>query len=179
MKNSVLILGIALVSFSNICNAKNTVVLPYNLFQNNISLLDNEEVKNIGVAKFEKPSLVGDVEVFSPETVITYNPKTVKEIIAEGDKIVEYSVSDDLEFMVYEDSMQEIITQADLIVENKLTDKVYPLCVERTMYDEIAELELIIESKSTNVTKPLDFKKINKTPIMNSTFNTKKIIGMN
>lgn len=183
MKNSVLILGIALVAFSNISNAKNTVSLPSNLFQNTI-WSDNlhTEIKNNEETRFEKPAIVKETEaeVFNPETVIAYNPKTVKEIIAENDKIVENTVSDDSEFMEYEESMRQLITQSDLIIENNISNEIYPLYFERTVEDEIAELELIIESTKTNEAKPLDFKKINNNPtIKNNIFNAEKFIGMN
>ena len=178
MKNSVLILGIALVSFSNICNAKNTANVSYNLFQN-INLSDDNFKKQNDVAeKHEKPSLAEDAEVFNPETVIVNNPKTVKEIIAEGDKIVETIVSD-IEFMEYEESMKEIIAQSDLIIESKVSNETYPLYFERTVEDEIVQLEMVIESNVNNEVRSLDFKQINKIPVLINSFNSKKVIGMN
>jgi hypothetical protein len=179
MKNSVLILGVALVSFSTISYAKSTVNLPYYSFENIIVSDETTDIQNNKAAKFEKPLLSEEADVFNPETVIAYNPKTTEEIISEGDKIVEASVSDDLEFMVYEESMREIIAQSDLIIENTSSDKIYPLYIERTIYDEAAELELIIESNISNEVKPLDFKKINGDSIMINSINTKKFLGMN
>lgn len=179
MKNSVLILGVALVSFSNISNAKNTVNLPYSSFENIISSNDNTDNKTSEEAKFGKPSLAENVELFNPETVIAYNPKTIKDIIAEGNKIVEATVSDELEFMEYEESMREIIAQSDLVIENTVSDTIYPLYIERTIFDEVAEMELIIESNVTNEAKPLDFKKINGDSIMINSITTKKFLGMN
>lgn len=179
MKNSVLILGIALVSFSNISNAKNTINLSYDAFQNTILADNNAECQVDKAVKFEKPSLVENVEVFNPETVIANNPKTVKEIIAEGDKIVEAKVSDDKEFMEYEESMREIIAQSDLTIESNVSNETYPLFVERTIQDEIAELEMIIESTESNETRSLNLKKINSNSLLINTFSSKKIIGMN
>lgn len=179
MKNSVLILGVALVSFSTISNAKNTVTLPYQSLENIIVSDDIIETQNNAAGKFEKPFLAEEADVFNPETVIAYNPKTIEEIITEGDKIVETAVSDDLEFMAYEQSMREIIAQSDLITENTSSDKIYPLYIERTISDEITEMELIIESNITNEVKPLDFKKINGDSIMINSINTKKFLGMN
>lgn len=175
MKNLVLILGIALLSFSNICNAKNTTNLSYNSFQNNILL----EKENYEITKFEKSSLAEDVEVFNPETVIANNPKTVKEIIAEGDQIIESVVPNDVEFMDYEESMKEIIAQSDLFIESNVSDETYPLYFERTVEDEITQLEIVIESSENNEARLLDFKQINKNPILINTFNSEKIIGMN
>jgi hypothetical protein len=175
MKNSILILGIALVSLTNVCNASNAS--NNQIHQGSIlsyyGLVSNETVT------VTKPSLKEDTEIFNPETVIAYNPKTVKEIIAEGDKIIENTTSDDIEFMAYEESMKEIIAQSDLIIENTVSNEVYPLYFERTMEDEIAELEMIIESKVTNEVSPLDFKKINSNSMMMiNEFNSKTFVGM-
>jgi hypothetical protein len=177
MKNSVLILGIALVSFSNICNAKNTVSLPYSSFQNTI-LSNDTEIQNDGIANFAKPSLAEEA-LFNPEAVIANNPKTVKEIIAEGDKIVETIAPNDSEFIAYEESMKEIIAQSDLTTESNVSNEMYPLYFERSAEDEIAELELIIESNEINPLCPLDFKKINKNSIITNAFNSKRFVGMN
>ncbi|TRX32791.1 hypothetical protein FNW52_16710 [Flavobacterium sp. ZT3R18] len=174
MKKSILILGIALVSLTNVCNASNAI---NNQIHQGSILSDYGLVSNESET-VTKPSLKEDTEIFNPETVIAYNPKTVKEIIAEEDKIIENTASEDLEFTAYEESMKEIIVQSDLIVENTVSNEVYPLYIERTMEDEIAELEMIIESKETNEVSLLDFKKINSNSIMINAFNSKKFVGM-
>ena len=179
MKNSILILGIALVSLTNVCSAANTAKNPFHLFNETLFANNTEAGQCHKIVKFSKPSLNEDAEVFNPETVIAYNRKSVKETIAEVDKIIENKNSDDLEFMVYEESMKEIIAQSDLIIENKVSNEVYPLYIIRTIEDEIAEMELIIESTETNEVRPLDFKKINGNSIMTNTFNSKKFVGMN
>ena len=176
MKKSILILGIALVSLTNVCNASNTINNQINPFQGSI-LSDYALVSN-ETETVANPSLKEDAENFNPEAVIAYNPKTVKEIIAETDKIIENSASDDVEFMAYEESIKEIIAQSDLIIENTVSNEVYPLYFERTMEDEIAELEMIIESKVTNEVSPLDFKKINSNAVMINAFNSKRFVGM-
>jgi hypothetical protein len=165
MKKSVLILGIALVSFSNIGNAKNSVSSSYNLSQNAI-LSDDKGAKANKAVKFEKPSLVEDTETFKPETVIAHIPKTVLEIIIEGDKIVENMVSDNAELIEYEESMKKIIAQSDLITENAVPNVTYSLYIERSVEDEIAELELIIESNESNQTISLNLKQINSNRII-------------
>jgi hypothetical protein len=174
MKKSILILGIALVSLTTICNASNASnnQIHQGSILSDYGLLPNEK------GTVTKPSLKEDIEIFNPETVIAYNPKTEKEIIAEGDKIIENTASDDVEFMVYEESMKEIIAQSDLIIENTVSSEVYPLYIERTMEDEIAALEMIIESKETNEVRPLDFKKINSNAMMINAFNSKTFVGM-
>ena len=179
MKNSILILGIALMSLTNVCNATNMVSKSVNSFQADFFAGDNEVILSTVNVKMEKPSLNEETEVFNPETVIAYNRKTLKETIAEGDKITESSTSDDLEFMVYEESMKDIIAQSDLLIESTVSNETYPLYGESTMEDEIAELEMIIESTETNEASPLDFKKINNNSMMTNTFNSKRFVGMN
>lgn len=180
MKTSLLILGIALVSFTNVCNAKNIAKESICLFQNGMFANDNEGVSSDEKSIISKPSLDIETDVFNPETVINVcNGKTEKEIIAEGDKIIENTTSDDLDFMVYEESMKDIIAQSDLIIENSVSNETFPLFNERTLEEEIAALEIIIESKETNETRPLDFKKINSNSTMANSFNSKRFIGMN
>jgi hypothetical protein len=180
MKNSILILGIALVSLTNVCNASSIIKHKNNTCQEsvsdeyNVALLPNAETT------VKKTPLNEESETFNPGSVILYNNvKTIKEIIAENDMVTEYSNSDDLDFLVYEQQMKEVIAQSDLVIENTVSNEVYPLYFERTMEDEIAELEMIIESTVSNEIRPLDFKKINeKTTILN-VFNSKTFVGMN
>jgi hypothetical protein len=178
MKNLVLILGIALVSLTNVCNATNTVGRPVSPFSEYVLAKDNEGVST-EKGKIVKPSLSRDAEIFNPETVIAYNRKSIKEVIAEGDKIIENVTLDDLEFISYEESMKEIIAQSDLIIESTISNEIYPLYGERTLEDEIAELEMIIESTKCNETSPLNFKKIHSHTLLINTFNSKGFIGMN
>jgi hypothetical protein len=179
MKNSILILGISLLSLINVCNANNTVSKSVNLFQTAILTEDNEIIVPNEEVKIVKPSLIEVAEEFNPENVISYNRKTVKETIEEDDKIIENTTSDDLEFIAYEESMKKIIAQSDLIIENTGSNVFFPLYIERTIEDEIAEMELIIESTETNEVSPLDFRKINKSSIIKNTVYSKRFVGMN
>jgi hypothetical protein len=178
MKNSLLILGIALVSFTNVCNAKNIDNKSALQFPSGIFADDKGVISSEGKGIIAKPTVNTDVEVFSPETVIPFTSKTVYETIAEGDKIIESEAPSDLEFMVYEESMKEIIAQSELIIESSVSNETYPLFNERTIEDKISELEKVIESKETNEVRPLDFKKINGDPEMPTLFNSKRFIGM-
>jgi hypothetical protein len=176
MKKSILILGIALVSLTNVCNASSAI---NNQIHQESILSDYGLVSNETVT-VTKPSLNEDTEIFNPETVIRYDrTKTIAEIIIEDDKITEYTNTDELEFTALEESMKEVIAQSDSIIENTVSNVVYPLYVERTIEDVIAELEMIIESKETNEASPLDFKKINSNSMMINTFNFKTFVGMN
>lgn len=180
MKNSILILGIALVSLTNVCNASSIIKHKNNTCQENVSdeynvaLLPNTETT------VKKTSLNEESETFNPGSVILYNNvKTIKEIIAEDDKIIENSESDSLDFLLYEESMKEVITQSDLVIENTVSNEVHPLYFERTVEDEIAELEMVIESTVSDETRPLDFKKINANSAVLGIFNPKIFVGMN
>jgi hypothetical protein len=179
MKNSLLLLGIAFVSITNACNATSAVGRPFTSFQEDFLAFEAERMVAVKKAVTVKPAICTDTELFDPETVIAYNRKTIEEIIIEGAIIIENTTQDEFEFMAYEESMKEIIAQSDLIIENTVSNETYPLYNERTLEDEIAELEIIIESTETNESRPLNLKKINNNTLLNNTFNSKKIIGMN
>ncbi|WP_124019530.1 hypothetical protein [Flavobacterium laiguense] len=179
MKKSILILGITLVSLTNVCNASNAINHKNNTFQGSVLTDYNLGSSLSEMATVVKPSLKEDLETFSPETVIRYdNRKTIVEIIREDDKITEYTNTDELEFVALQESMKEVIAESDLITEFKASDNDYTLYTERTIEDEIAELEMIIESKETNEASPLDFKKINSNSILMNGFNAKRFVGM-
>jgi hypothetical protein len=178
MKNSLLFLGIALVAFTNVSNAKNTVSESFSSFQKDFNSDDNEGIFPIKKPAIARPSLNEEIETFNPEIVIVHNGKTSDETIAEGDKIIKNTISDDMEFMAYEASVKEIIAQADLVIENSVSNETFPLFYDRTVADEIAELEMIIESKETNEILPLDFKKINSDATMTNSFNYKRYVGI-
>jgi hypothetical protein len=179
MKNSILILGIALVSLTTICNASNAHINQINTDKRNFLTDYNEGLVSSKTVTVAKPYLKDEPETFNPESVIGYvTTKTIAEIIMQDDKITEYSNADELEFTALEESMRAVIAQSDLITENIVSNEVYPLYIERTIEDEIAELEMIIESKITNEASPLDFKKINSNSMMINGFNTKTFVGM-
>ena len=177
MKNSILILGIALVSLTNVCNASNTI--NNQMHQGNF-LSDSDIVfESNEMGTVVKAYLKTDTESFNPETVIKYdNRKTIKEIIREDDKIIEYTNTDELEFSAFEESMKEVIAQSDLITEYVASDEDYTIYTGRSIEDEIAELEMITESNEANETSPLDFKIINSNSMMISKFNSKTFVGM-
>lgn len=176
MKNSLLILGIALVSFANVCNAKSFAGESISSFQGDVFSEIDGEKSIYGEINKVKPTLNEDSEDFNPETVIAFVGKTTKETIAEDDKIIENKDTDDYEFMFFEESMKEIIAQGDLITESTVSNEVSPLFYEKTPEDEIAELEIIIESTEANEVRPLDFKKINNNTAFKSL--PKRFVGM-
>ena len=179
MKNSILILGIALVSLTNVCNASNALNFQKATYEETVLLSDNEIVLSNKKTTIAKPEIAFESEAFNPETVIEFVSKTTKDIITENDKITENTISDELEFMVYEDSMRDIIAQSDLIIENTISNETYPLSFQTSIETEIAQLELIIESTVSNEVAPLNTKEINKNALLKSTLNTNTFLGMN
>jgi hypothetical protein len=179
MKSLIFILGITLVSFTNVCNASNKYGKHLNSFQEVYLSTDNYCINQKQITAIKNPSLVKDSEEFNPDKVIVYNQKTMKDIIDEGDVITEFSASDDMNFKEYENAMKAIIAQFDLFTENSVSNDVFPLTEARTIENQIAELEQIIESKETNEFSPLDFNKINSNSMMTNTFNSKRFLGMN
>jgi hypothetical protein len=157
MKNSKVILGIAFVSLFNLSIAANSTDNLKPLY-NNILAFYNENGHFCNKSKFDKPTLNTENEYFDPETIINYNSKTIKEIIAERNEIIDNTSIDETEFMNYEQSMKEIIAQSDLIIENTISNQTYSLNSERTIEDEITELELIIDSNVSNEFKLLKSK---------------------
>lgn len=162
MKNSILILGITLVSLSNICKASNTINSQVATYQAIVSLSENDTITSNEKTAIVKPEVIMDSETFNPETVIGSNSKTVNEIISENDKLTENTTSDEIEFIVFEDSMKDIIAQSDLIIENTVSNEAYPLFIENTIESEITQLEMVIESSVSDEVSPLNFKEINK-----------------
>lgn len=178
MKNSILILGTALVFLTNVCNATNSFNKEINSFQEVALNNDKEEILSGNKGDIIKPAINPESEVFYPETVITYNRKTIEQTIDEADKIIENNSQEDLDFMNYSNLMRNVITLSDLIIENSVSNEVHPLYIEKTIEDEIAQLDMIIENVEVNENRPLDFKIINKNAIINRTFNSKNFVGM-
>lgn len=178
MKNSLLILGITLVFFTNVCHAKSMSWQAASLYPIAFFTEESDPLPVKEPVVIAKPVITDDEEVFNPQMVIPFSSKTVKESIAEGDKIIENTPLDDLDFILYEESMREIIAQGDLIIESTVSNVTYPLFNERTIEEEIVVLESIIESKEANEIFPLDFKKINGGSVTVSSLNCRELLGM-
>ncbi|WP_124020620.1 hypothetical protein [Flavobacterium aquariorum] len=179
MKNSILILGIALVSLSNVCKASNTINSQVGTYQALVSLSENDTITSNEKTAIVKPEVIMDSEIFNPETVIGFNAKTVNEIITENDKLIENTTSDEIEFIVFEDSMKDIIAQSDLIIENTVSNEAYPLSTENNIESEIAQLEMVIESSVSDEVSSLNLKEINKNTLLQNNLNKKAFVGMN
>jgi hypothetical protein len=142
MKTTIIFLGVAAFSFTNIIAANElkeqtfdkqqefTAAVLENISQENGLIAKNQEfLKNIeGID-------TNDTAIFNPTSVV--KPSNVK-------------------------TMEEIISENNLITET--TEVVYlPITLEKTIEDSIVEFNQIIESNDTNEVYPLDFEKINRS----------------
>jgi hypothetical protein len=181
MKNSILILGIALLITTNACKAANNVSIQSTQEKNIAFENSNDSIPTKEKTKLAKPTLEAiELENFDPETVIAFADKTILEQIIEKEQITENTNSDEIEFIVFEDTMTAIIAQNDLIIENTVSNETLPLSLfESTSESEIAQLELVIESSVFEEERPLNFKEINKNNLLQNSFDVKSIVGMN
>lgn len=181
MKNSILILGIALLVTTNACQAANTVRIQTSnpegfAFKNSSDSIPTKEK-----SKLTKPSLDAiELENFDPETVICYNNKTIVEQIIEKEQITAYQNTDEKDFIVFEDTMTAIIAQYNMIIENSVSNETFPLSIyDNTSESEIAQLEMVIESTVSDEVRPLNFTEINKKNIFQNRLQAITIAGMN
>jgi hypothetical protein len=142
MKTTIIFLGVAALSFTNIIAANElkeqtfdkqqefTVVVLENILKENGQFAKNQEFsKNIEGIN------TNDTSIFNPSSVVkSSNVKTMEEIISEN-KLVTESTED-----VYQ-----------------------PITLEKTIEDSIVEFNQIIESNETNEVYPLDFEVINRS----------------
>lgn len=122
---------------------------------------------------------VEDQVIMNPETVMTVSyQKSLEEIIAENNQIIESDIKDEGILYFAETPIENIIQQNNQIIESQENDKIYPLYLERTIEDQIAEDNSIIESDLAMTPMTLDFDVINK-----KAFPTKQssntLVGMN
>jgi hypothetical protein len=206
MKNSIIYLGILLVAFTNNSSASNAFRMTsadVNVNQQSITL--SSKILSCEQNKF---TLVEDTTVLNPETVIAanftrtieeiiaennqiienkvtndatllYTEKTIEETIAENNQIIESTVDKVISFVYLDKSIEEIIAENNQIIESKPMVEVEPLYLPKTIGEVIAEDNKIIESKVSNDTQPLDFEKINNKSFPVKSITSKVLIGMN
>nr|WP_294937769.1 hypothetical protein [uncultured Flavobacterium sp.] len=140
MKKSIIYLGIALVTFSNVALALD---FQQSFNEENQAPQTNERLApgiNKNVTSGQKSSAEGgrDLESVSPE-IIGFKPyeKTAEEVIAENNQITESVLSNEV---TEEISLQDIQTIDVISIE------IAPVCSEKSMEDRILQDSLIIES---------------------------------
>jgi hypothetical protein len=137
MKNSIILLGLVVLSFTN-ANATTE-------FETQV--LDQQETATVNVenTQDENQMVFASQEVSAEEATETLDPQSVLKT-------------------VYAKTAEDRIAEDKLITESK-EENVQPLSLGFTTEDRIAEGNQIIESQITNEVFPLDFDKINRSVI--------------
>lgn len=172
MKNSIIYLGIALLTITNSITASNVRQSfiksddsSLSIKEHSAAVIDSKEivpeVVNSNYSTIKIFSLVEDTAIFNPETVV-FNAyeRTIEEVIAENNKIIETDISNEVSFLYIEKSTEEIIAEDNQIIESTVSNEVQPLQIEKTIEEIITEDNKIIESTISNEIQPLDFEKI-------------------
>ena len=154
MKNSIVFIGIALVSLVNISNAANVVDKQKKSFQ--AEILDENNISNwTQTFKFN----YANRDTTSLDVIESVNTnkmeKTTDELIAEDNAITENNISNETQALDFE-----------IINRNSINDEVIECVnsskIEKTPEELIAEDNAITENNLSNETQALDFGKINR-----------------
>lgn len=147
MKNSLLCIGIALVSLTNVCNAANGVGIKGNSVVQKTSLTSTWTLAsnnyNYSLTEYEviESGCTNKIE------------KTIDELIAEDNAITENTISNETQVLDF-----EIINKSDVfeVIENVKTNT-----IEKSADQFIAEDNAITENNISNEIQALDFNVIN------------------
>ncbi|WP_309641910.1 hypothetical protein [Flavobacterium sp.] len=180
MKNSITLLGMAMLVF-NLTTAANTSKTTDKVVT--VVTEDNEQADFFATEgnPLEKRNAapVEDQVILNPAVVmVNAYQKSVEEIIAENNQIIESNVIDEGVRYFEATAIETIIEQNNQIIESNNDTEVRPLYLDRTIEDQIAEDNAIIESDITSAFQPLDFESINKKGFSLKQ-NTNKLVGMN
>jgi hypothetical protein len=160
MKNSVLFIGMALVTLTNVCNGSNLVNMKRNsLGEINIS----NDTRILEQKNRDKNAIVYEViESINANKI----GKTIEELFAEDNAITENNISNDTQ------SLDFNVINRNSIVEEVIETPTSPK-IEKTADQLIAEDNLITENNISNETLALDFEIINKKfiPVTGFTMN--------
>ncbi|MET0759917.1 MAG: hypothetical protein ABWZ56_05825 [Flavobacterium sp.] len=174
MKNSIIYLGIALLTITNSITASNVrqsfIKNDASFFSNkeySAEIIDSKEIvtetSNGNYSTIKVFSLVEDTAIFNPDTIV-FNAyeRTIEEIIAENNKIIESSISNEVSFLYIEKPIEEVIAENNQITESPVSTEIQPLQIEKAIEEIITEDNKIIESTISKEFQPLDFEKIKK-----------------
>lgn len=164
-KKSFIYLGIAVVAFTNITSALNRQQSVNNEYFSLIQVVQSDETTNattIGIDSIEKKTekAKGDVTGINPETIVS-NPytKTIEQIIAENNQIIENVISDE----VVVKTTEIAFTEDDQISLSIISEEVGPVYSTKTAEEIILEDCQIIESPVINVIPLCAIKKSSKS----------------
>ena len=150
MKHSIIHLGILLFAFANYANATSAA----SNLQSFSAVTTAQD--NCQSTFTENPSGPDEETIMNPETVIARKfTKSIEEIIAENNKIIESTLPNQTAFLYIEKPIEEVISQNNQIIESDSDLQVQPLSIEKTLQDTIAEDNLIIESNIPTEVHPL------------------------
>ena len=154
MKNSIVYIGIVLVSLSNICNAANLVDKQTKSFQAEI-LAENSFLNRAETLKFN----LANRDTMSLEVIESANTnkmgKTTDELFAKDNAITENNISNETLALDFEIINRNLIN--DEVVECLNLSK-----IEKTPEELIAEDNSITENNLSNETYAVDFGVINR-----------------
>jgi hypothetical protein len=154
MKNSIVYIGIALLSLVNVSNAANVVDKQINTFQAEI-LAENNILNGTEALIFNYANR-DSIEIEVIESLNTNKiEKTTDELIAEDNAITENNISNETQALDFE-----------IINRNSIGDEVIECVnlskIEKTPEELIAEDNAITENNLSNETLALDFEIINR-----------------
>lgn len=184
MKNSIIYLGIALVSLSNVYSASNGLESEKTIFKTDnrenlemqkVSYLENDnEIKSL-----KKYPLISEETVFNPETVIPMNyASSIEQTIYDSKKIIEDKTTTDDELVYLEKPIEEVIIAGNQVTESAINYQAELIYIEKPIEDIIASDNQLTESTISTDVYLLDFEKINKKSNTLKNIDNKKIIGM-
>lgn len=167
MKKSIIYLGIAVVAFTNVTSAlssQQSFNTEYLSLTQTVQSEQTTDATTTGNDSLEKKSgkECGGSSSINPETIVsTPYTKTMEEIIAENNQIIESEISNDL----LEKASEESIVEDNQIIDVTLGGEVGPLYSEKTTEEIIMEDSQIIESPIFNAVQPIISVKIKNTNI--------------
>ena len=178
MKKSIIYLGIALVSLSNVCNASNG-------FSNERNILDQDfqekslSIENKNSAPKNYPAIVAE-STFNPEIIIPMKSENkMEQTIAENNSIIESKIIYNNDLFYIEKSVEDVILADNQLIESEINNQSEPIYIEKSIEEIIYSNNQLIESNISNEVFVLDFEKLNNKTNTLKKINNKKIIGMN
>ncbi|GEP51115.1 hypothetical protein FNO01nite_17870 [Flavobacterium noncentrifugens] len=184
MKNSIIYLGLALVTLFQNANAETTLVKGVSTNSNIAAAVKADQYQKSLLGEIvvgnNKKAPVEDAAIVNPSTVIASSTqKTVEEIIAEDRKITESNITNDGILYFSEKTTEEIIAADNQIIESSSAQEIQLLFIEKSIEDQIAADNSITESNVPTEAQALDFDLINRNSVLVKQTKNKQIVGMN
>lgn len=161
MKTTIYYLSVSLLVLANYATAENHRPVNY-INSSNIALsipdANPQDLYSDAISlPMTKNSEPDDEAIMNPESVIKVTvSKTIEEIIADNNQIIESSVPEKTTFLFVETPVEDVILQNNQIIENTADIQAQPLYLEKTIEDNIIEDNMIIESSLPNESYPLN-----------------------